>query len=92
MSPIRCRSYTACELTGIRFYKYAAPTALSSCVWLSPAGSEARLYGRQGSPPPRPLRDLHIELKVKQPPSVPCTESVSAEFPYGKSSLQHGCY
>jgi hypothetical protein len=29
------------------------------------AGLEAQLYGRQGCPPLRPFRDLHIELKVK---------------------------
>jgi hypothetical protein len=38
------------------------------------AGLEARLYGRQGCPPllaehphRKQLRDLHMELKVKQP-------------------------
>ena len=47
MSPTRCRSYGACELRVMRFYKYAAPTALRPWVLFRRAGKPGSTAGKE---------------------------------------------
>ena len=70
ISSTRCRSYGACECGRWQFYKDSAPTALPQRDGIAFPKTAKGTDLKTDSPAtvePKQLRDLHNELKVKEP-------------------------